>query len=121
MEFNQPDLASELEDAHADDLNRAPFGVVEFDTQGTILFYNQYEAELAGISSEHALGKNFFTEIAPCINNFMVATRYESAAAANQNLDETIDYVFTYKLKPTKVTLRMLRQNRQQWLCVEKQ
>jgi len=120
MKFAQPDLADILIESSEADLSTAAFGLVKLADDGRILFYNQYESELAGISSEKALGKNFFSEIAPCTNNFMVATRYETAIEDGTSLDETLDYVFTYKLKPTKVRLRLLRKHGCQWLCVEK-
>lgn len=120
MDMQQINLVDTLKAANYDELHKANFGIVQFDSDGKILFYNQYEADLAGISCEEAEGKNFFTEIAPCTNNFMVAQKYVTASEGDADLDETLDYVFTYKLKPTKVTLRMLSQNDNHWLCVEK-
>jgi photoactive yellow protein len=56
---------------------------------------------------ESVLGRNFFTQVAPCTNNFMVAERY----VENGALDAVIDYVFTYKMKPTKIRLRLLKRD----------
>jgi len=84
----------------------APLGVVRFDERGTVTLYNRWESRLSGLRPEGVVGRSFFEEIAPCTNNFLVAERYTDAA----DLDETITYTFTWKMTPTRVRLRMLRQ-----------
>jgi len=42
------------------------------------------------------------------MNNFMVAQRFEDAAAADKALDLTLDYVLTLRMRPVKVQLRLL-------------
>jgi photoactive yellow protein len=105
LSFSAPDAYLLLEKSLPSLLDQADFGIVKFTREGKILHYNPYESNLAGIPSEEALGKNFFTQIAPCTNNFMVAVKYGDRAA---DLDETMAYVFTYRIKPTKVQLRLL-------------
>ncbi len=118
MQFDSGNLGELLNNSEDSDIDSADFGIVEVDPSGEILTYNVYESELAGVPQANAIGKNLFTEIAPCTNNFMVANKLISAAQEDQSLDETLDYVFTYKLKPTKVTLRLVRHNNRQWMCV---
>jgi photoactive yellow protein len=48
---------------------------------------------------------NFFTDVAPCTNNYLVAGRFDEPGA----LDERLDYVFTFRMKPTPVRLRLMR------------
>jgi len=59
----------------------------------------------------------FFTEVAPCTNNYLVAGRFEEEST----LDETIDYTFTVKMRPTQVKLRLLKDDRaeRQYLAVK--
>jgi len=80
--------------------------------------YNRFESALSGMPPEKVVGKNFFTEVAPCTNNFLVATRFETESS----LDDIVDYVFTYRMSPTKVRLRLLKDAAAGWkfLCVEK-
>jgi len=52
----------------------------------------------------HAL----FTVVAPCMNNFLVAQRFDEALETGEPLDTTIDYVLTLRMRPTKVKLRLL-------------
>jgi hypothetical protein len=42
------------------------------------------------------------------MNNFMVAQRFEDAAAERAALDDTIAYVLTLRMRPTRVKLRLL-------------
>ena len=94
------------------------FGLVAMDLDGTVVAYNRCESEAAGISPDQCIGLNFFSDVAPCTNNYLVAGRFEEEA----NLDETIDYVFTLKMRPTRVKLRLLKANRSphQYLLVQR-
>jgi hypothetical protein len=42
------------------------------------------------------------------MNNYLVSQRFQDAEA----LDATIDYVLTFRMKPTPVLLRMLQRTR---------
>lgn len=105
-DFSAADLFDQLQAASDVELTDAPFGVVRFDERGTVTLYNKWESGLSGLSPEGVVGRGFFEEIAPCTNNFLVAERYTDEA----ELDETITYTFTWKMNPTRVRLRMLRQ-----------
>ena len=72
---------------------------------GTVERYNAAEARLSGLSAARVVGRHFFTSVAPCTNNFMVAHRFET----EPEIDAAIDYVFTFRLAPLKVRLRLLR------------
>lgn len=45
-----------------------PVGMIQMDARGVILKYNAKEAEIARRSVDETVGKNFFTDIAPCTN-----------------------------------------------------
>lgn len=93
-------------DAASDEaLDGLPFGVVRMNRAYEVTLYNRYEAGLSGLSARQSLGRHFFREIAPCTNNELVARKYDVGGP----LDEVVDYVFTYKLSPTPVRLRLLR------------
>lgn len=105
MRFDDAGLYDDLLHATDDALHAIDFGIVALDEDHRTVFYNHAESALSGVSSERVLGRHFFSEVAPCTNNFMVAQRFEQESA----LDATIDYVFTLRMKPTAVRLRMLR------------
>lgn len=101
--------------------DQLPFGVSQVDDEGNIIMYNKYNREEFIKLDEAPEGKNFFGEIAPCANNFMFKGRF-SRGVQNDNLDTEFDYVFTYKMMPTKVRVRMYREPNSQtnWIFVIK-
>lgn len=108
LAFSDPHLILALHhtsDEALDDLN---FGVISMDSLGVVRRYNRYEQQAAGLSPERVLGQPLFTVVAPCMNNFMVAQRFEDAETEQQALDETIAYVLTLRMRPAKVRLRLL-------------
>lgn len=100
------------------DIDTLEFGVIAMDRDAGVTAYNQAEAEISGLSEDRVLGRKFFTEVAPCMNNFMVAQRYEDPGP----LDEMLDYVLTLRMAPTPVRLRLLREEDAdvQYLLVER-
>lgn len=106
--FEQDELRealNALNDAQLDDL---PFGVIGFGQDGIVTRYNRFESEVTGLAPDYVRGKHLFTQIAQCMNNFMVAQQFEDAWSAGTPLDAKTDYVLTWRMKPTKVKLRML-------------
>ncbi len=73
--------------------------------EGVVTAYNPCEASLSGLSPATVIGRNFFLDVAPCTNNFLVAQKFLD----HPELDETLDYVFTFRMRPTSVQLRLLR------------
>jgi photoactive yellow protein len=49
-----------------EELDELPFGVIILDELGTVLAYNRAEGDLSGRCRKEVVGKNFFTEVAPC-------------------------------------------------------
>lgn len=94
-----------LSDAELDHLD---FGVIGFDDEGIVRRYNAYESQAAGLSTSRVVGHALFTVVAPCMNNYLVAQRFDDAAAQGSELDATIDYVLTLRMRPVKVRLRLL-------------
>ncbi|MEH3106343.1 MAG: PAS domain-containing protein [Sphingomonas fennica] len=86
-------------------LDRLPFGVVAMDADGIARRYNDTEAQLAGLDRERIIGAHFFDTIAQCMNNFMVAQRYED----EPELDAVVPFVLTLRMRPTPVRLRLLQ------------
>ena len=108
--FEAPELCLALNQAPADALDALPYGVIGFDHQGAIARYNAYESRCAQFSPADVLGQDVFVELAPCLNNYLVAGRFDEAQSAGVSLDQTLPYVLTFRMKPTRVTLRLLAQ-----------
>lgn len=108
LQFNQPELGAHLDTLAESDFDTLDFGVIGFDAQTLVCLYNSFEVKYAGLSRERVVGQPLFTTVAPCMNNFMVAQRFDDAAAESAALDVTIDYVLTLRMRPVKVQLRLL-------------
>ncbi len=120
--FEQPDLIGPLLALGPDALDAVPFGVIGFDATGLVQQYNRWEAQAAGLSPGQVLGLDLFGSVAQCMNNYLVAQRFEDAAAEGQPLDETIDYVLTLRMKPCRVELRLLAQPEAalRYVCIDR-
>lgn len=86
-------------------LDNLSYGVIGMTPDGTVEVYNTAEARLAGLSPSRVLGQPLFTVVAPCMNNYLVAQRFENEV----ELDVVIPYVLTLRMRPTPVKLRLLR------------
>jgi len=108
LSFDQAQLAAQLADMSDDQLDGLEFGIIGFDAETVVRTYNATESKYAGLSPSRVIGQPLFTTVAPCMNNYMVAQRFEDAAADASRLDATIDYVLTLRMRPVKVKLRLL-------------
>lgn len=105
MNFDDATGLAQLEAISAQGLDQLTFGVVRMRTDGEVVNYNLWESNMAGLSKERVVARNFFSDVAPCTNNFLVAERFMH----EPELDEMLDYVFTLRMKPTPVKLRLLK------------
>ena len=108
LSFATPALHGHLVQLSQEQLDRLDFGVIGFDGETNVCKYNQTESEAAGLTAPRVLGQPLFTNVAPCLNNFLVAQRFEDAQDDAVALDDTIDYVLTLRMRPVKVKLRLL-------------
>ncbi|MFC3457561.1 MULTISPECIES: PAS domain-containing protein [Massilia] len=106
--FDSRGLADLLDASSQEQLDALDFGVIGFDADTNVQRYNAAESQAAGLSPQRVIGEPLFTNVAPCLNNFMVAQRFEDAAVEASELDDTIDYVLTLRMRPIKVKLRLL-------------
>jgi photoactive yellow protein len=122
LAFDHPDLLQALQALDDTALDEVPFGVIGFDAEGTVRRYGAAESRMAGLSRQRVLGLSLFGEVAQCMNNYLVAQRFEDSAAAGQPLDELVPYVLTLRMKPTKVLLRLLAQPAQamRYVCIQR-
>ena len=86
-------------------LNVFPFGVVALDPNGLVKIYSRTEERYSGIGRDLVMGTHFFEGTAQCMNNFMIAQRLED----EPELDVVLDYVLTFRMRPTPVRIRLLK------------
>lgn len=108
ISFDEPDLEARLTTLSVHALDELDFGVIGFDNETIVQRYNEFESKSAGLAPHRVMGQPLFTTVAPCMNNFLVAQRFEDAADSGAVLDSTIDYVLTLRMRPIKVALRLL-------------
>lgn len=108
MAYTDAGLLDHLVRAADPEIDELDFGVIGFDAEGLVRRYNATESRLAGLSPQRVLGHPLFTLVAPCMNNHMVARRFDDAQTAGTPLDLTLDYVLTLRMRPVKVRLRLL-------------
>ena len=108
ISFEQTDILASLEALDDIELDTLDFGVIGFTGDIIVCRYNTSEAKLSGLRPVDALGKNVFTELAQCMNNFLVAVRFEDAITEGASLDTIIDFILSWRMRPTKVQLRLL-------------
>lgn len=108
LTFEQADLLSQLQTASDLALDVLLFGVIGFDADHRVCRYNRVESTLANFPVNEVMGQHVFVELAPCMNNYLVAGRFEEAREAGKALDTTMPYVLTFRMRPTKVRMRLL-------------
>ena len=106
--FAQAALGAQLARLSPEQLDTLDFGVIGFDADTVVHRYNAFESKAAGLTANRVVGQPLFTVVAPCMNNFLVAQRFEDASDAGEALDVTIDYVLTLRMRPVKVALRLI-------------
>lgn len=110
LQFAQPALMQGLASLDDAGLDLLDFGVIGFSKapEATVVRYSAHEVRLSGLDRSRVLGLPLFAVVAQCMNNFMVAHRFDEAVEHSSPLDHTLDYTFTLRMKPTPVVLRLL-------------
>jgi photoactive yellow protein len=101
------------------DLDKLPYGMIQLDGSGRILKYNAVESRLASLDQQQQLGRNFFSEVAPCTKVQAFYGRFKEGVVREQ-LDTTFTFHFAFKQQPRDVTVRMLysRRTRSVWVMI---
>ncbi len=77
-------------------LDRLPYGAISLDAEGVIRTYNTAEEELAGRTRDRTIGRNFFTDVAPCTDVQEFAGRYRDMVARHRAACEEIRFGFAF-------------------------
>lgn len=101
----------------AKELEELPYGVVKLDAEGRILSFNRAEEKLSHLRSRDVIGRNFFTEIAPCANVRLFRGRFRRFLNSSGSLVQfTAAYCFSHG--PVYVCLVLVRANEGQALML---
>jgi photoactive yellow protein len=107
------DMMSEKE------LDGLPFGAIRLDKEGKVLSYNATEAKLTGRDPKRVIGRNFFTDVAPCTNVQAFAGRFREGVAKG-TMHEIFPYRFDFQMAPRDVTVTLFysQQTESAWVFV---
>ena len=102
-------ICDELAAVSADVADRLDFGFIRMDDEGTVEVYNKWEMDLADMHRSEVINRNFFTQVAPCTHNRLFFHSLKEATDNKEGIDTRLSYTFTYRMKPTPVDIRMVR------------
>jgi len=91
-----------------EELDALPYGVIRVDGDGRILAYNRTEADLAGTVAADVVGRNFFTDVAPCTDVREFAGRFRAGFERGE-MRESFPFVFKLAGGPLYVTISFCR------------
>ena len=106
VEFGRDNIENALNGMNAGEIDRLAFGAIQLDSSGKILQYNAAEGAITGRDPKAVLGKNFFTEVAPCTNTPLFKGTFDTGVKQG-DLNNIFEYTFDYNMKPTKVKVHM--------------
>ncbi len=106
VNFGADDIGNQLANMNDRDIDQLAFGAINLDRDGKILSYNKAEGEITGRKPEEVIGKNFFTEVAPCTKTDEFYGKFKEGVNSG-NLSTMFEYTFDYQMKPTKVKVHM--------------
>jgi len=91
------------------DLDAYPDGVITLAPDGSIVRYNKTEASLARRTADETIGRNFFTDVAPCTAVKDFQGRFDAFVANKSLAVERFDFVFRFAWGRQDVAITMLR------------
>ena len=101
------------------ELDTLPFGAIRLDRTGKILSYNATEARLTGRDPKRVIGRNFFTDVAPCTNVQAFAGRFRDGVEKG-DMHVIFPYRFDFEMAPRDVTVTLFysKQTDSAWVFV---
>ncbi len=106
IEFGQVDVDNVMAKLSAQEIDQLAFGAIQLNAAGVVLSYNATETSITGRRPEAVIGRSFFNEIAPCCNTPGFRGVFD-AGVRDGNLNAIFDYVFDYRMNPTRVKIHM--------------
>ena len=87
-------------------LDLLPYGIIVVDDGGAILYYNAREEEISGRQRQDVLGRNFFTEVAPCAQVQKFYGRFQETLSRN-GLVASFQFTFPFPDEPREVEISL--------------
>lgn len=117
--FDADDLATALERLPEMRIDSLAFGVIRLDAKGDVALYSAAERRLSGYRKE-TVGREFFAEIAPCMNDEMFRGRIDKARAAGR-LDVRFSFVGDFSDRARRLDVRVVAaRDGGMWICMKR-
>jgi len=87
---------TDVYDLAAREVDCLAFGLIEIDAAGIVRRYNAVESRLSGLDPAEVVGKNFFTEVAPCTRETEFERRWNRLLARGQGRE---DFTFVFRFR----------------------
>lgn len=91
------------------ELDGLPYGAILMDSAGRVVAYNDTESRMARLPVEAVLGRNFFTEVAPCTRVKEFEGRFRDLAAGEGREVVTFEFTFPFPFGAQKVSVMLTR------------
>lgn len=121
LAFGQDNIENAMAKLGAGEVDALAFGAIQLDDDGKILQYNAAEGAITGRDPKAVIGKNFFTEVAPCTKTAEFYGKFQDGVR-NSNLNVMFEYKFDYEMSPTKVKVHMKKSldGNSNWIFVKR-
>src|SRR5271166_2913998 len=103
--FDTPKLASVIETLTQEELDLLPYGVTGLDAQNLVRVRNRVENESSGFGERVAVGRLYFFDVAPCLNNTYFKGRIDKARREGA-LDIRFSFVGDFSDSGRELTVR---------------
>ena len=104
--FEGRDVVASVERLSPAELDQLPFGVIKLDASGKVSLFSRTEARLSGFGDRPAIGKHFFTDLAPCMGSPEFLSRVEQAHA-QRTLDVLFEHVGDFEDRARVLRVRI--------------
>lgn len=105
-DFEEGDLARRIESLPDEQIDRLPFGSIRLSDDGRVLFYSEAERRLSGSGDLPRLGLDFFSKVAPCMDNPDFRGRLEKARQAGR-LDLQFSHIGDFEDRDRELSIRI--------------
>jgi photoactive yellow protein len=92
------------------EIDALPFGAILLNREGIIFSYNAAEQQFSRRSAETVLGRNFFTDIAPCTQVKDFQGRFKELFEKHHAI-ENFEFLFNFAHGNFKVVIIFVKQN----------
>lgn len=92
-----------------EEVDDLPYGFIVLDEAGTILLYNRYEARMSRVPPERVVGRNFFSDVAPCTRVDAFQGRFRALVADPAQQSERFAFRFHFLHGAQDVLVQLTR------------